>query len=137
MKPIRIIFALILFNLSLTVQAQIDANSVMGLPTAPTLTDVTSLSGFSQGNIIYIEDEDTLYFFDGVNWLAFLDTSSRDSIDNELFFEDVDYYYVSVIVNSSDWMVTRYDRTDINVENSAMGAGTQPADLTTVSGLTY
>ena len=109
----------------------------MGLPTTANLTDVSSLTGVSQGNIVYIENEDALYIFDGTNWKAILDSESSDDISNELFFEDVNYYYVSVAVNTTDWMVTRYDRTDINTEGNAMGTGAQPADLATLAGLTY
>lgn len=137
MNLFKKIFFFTLFCFPFLTQAQIDVNSVMGIPTTDTLSDVTSVSGFAEGNMVYISDEDTLYVFDGANWVAFLDSNSKDNIDNELIFEDANYYYVSVAVNTTDWMVTRYDRSDINAEASAMGTGAQPSDLASVSGLSY
>ena len=121
----------------MSISAQVDPSSVMGIPSATTLTDVTSQTGFAEGNLVYVADVNKIYIFDGTQWVEMLDSTSRNTITNELYFEDATYYYVSVVVNGADWMVTRYDRTNINTEANAMGTGAQPSDLTTVSGLTY
>lgn len=123
--------------LCMSISAQVDPSSVMGIPSTTTLTDVTSQTGFSEGNLVYVTDVNKIYIFDGTQWVEMLDSTARNTITNELYFEDATYYYVSVVVNASDWMVTRYDRSNINTEDNAMGTGAQPSDLATVSGLTY
>lgn len=132
-----LITTILFFSFFLNVNAQIDSNSVFGLPSTATLTNLTSLTGFDKGNLAYVEDVDQIYMFNGTSWIIVTNENTNDKIDNELFFEDTNYYYVSVLINTTDWMVTRYDRSNINTEANAMGTGTQPADLTTVAALPY
>jgi hypothetical protein len=50
-----------------------------------------------------------------------------------------DYYYISMLINGTDWKVVRYDKTDVNAEAEAMGtgAGNQPITLADCIALTF
>lgn len=126
-----------LLTASFSIEAQIDPNSLMGLPTVPTLGDVNTLTGVNPGNIVYIEDINKIYTFNGTAWVEILDETKKIIAENELLFEDVNYYYVSIIINTSDWMVTRFNKANINDEGNASGTGTQPNTLVACTGLTY
>ncbi len=119
------------------IKAQIDAQSLMSLPTVADNTEMLTISGANSGAILYNISEEEIFMFNGSNWVKILSDNSKDVVDNELFFEDTNYYYVSVRMNTTDWMVSRYSKTDLNIEDVSMGSGSQPADLTTVTGLTY
>ncbi len=136
----KLVFSLILFISFTPFFAQLDAGSVMGIPSTPQLTDLTGApvtEVFRKGNFAFVEDQNTFYFYDGTQWVSILDTNSKTIVENELFFEDSNFYYVSVIVNTTNWMVSRFSRTDLNTEAFSMGNGAQPSDLATISGLTF
>lgn len=48
--------------------SQIDANSLMGLPTTIDNTEMTSITGVNTGSIVYNIDQKNIYMFDGTNW---------------------------------------------------------------------
>ncbi|SNR15358.1 hypothetical protein [Tenacibaculum jejuense] len=108
---------------------------VVGYPKGTT-AQITSITT-TESVIAYSTDEKIFYYYDGTKWVKLFSENSKVIVDNELFFEDANYYYVSVRINSTDWMVSRFSRTNLNDEAFAMGSGTQPADQATVIGLTY
>ena len=59
-----IIIALLFFNKS---YSQINANSVLGIPTA-TLADIIAVTDAQEGAFAYATDTDKLYTFNGTNW---------------------------------------------------------------------
>lgn len=78
----------------------------------------------------------------GTNWI-----NTMNTVINELIFdgeEDIsgtydDYYYISMLINGTDWKVVRYDKTDVNAEAEATGtgAGSQPTTLADCTALTF
>ncbi|CAL2090589.1 conserved protein of unknown function [Tenacibaculum sp. 190524A02b] len=129
------IITLIFFFNSLIVLSQFDSGNLMGVPVVPNLTDATGITGANNGNMVYVDAEKSMYIYDGANWVKIL--NNAPVITNELLFEDNDYIYVSVRINTNDWMVSRYHKSDINTETLAMGTGTQPTTLVAVAALTY
>lgn len=109
--------------------------SLMGIPIATNLTDITSLTSVNTGSVAYVNDQKSIYIYNGTNWIKIL--NNAPVITNETLVEDTNYIYVSVKINTNDWMVTRFHRSDINTETSAMGNGTQPTTLVAISALTY
>ena len=77
----------------------------------------------------------TLNVWNGTAWSNGAWPSNK--VTNELCFQNDDYYYVSLLINTTNWEVTRYTKADINIEEKATGTGTQPNDITDVTGLTY
>ncbi len=116
--------------------AQLDKNSLLVIPVASNLAELTNITTANVGSIAYVNDTSKeLYVYNGSSWIKVLDNSPV--ITNEVLVEDIDYIYVSVLINGTSWMVTRYHRIDINTETSAMGTGTQPTALAAIAALTY
>lgn len=116
--------------------AQLDTNSLLVIPVASNLAELTNITTANVGSIAYVNDTSKeLYVYNGSSWIKVLDNSPV--ITNEVLVEDTDYIYVSVLINGTSWMVTRYHRVDINTETSAMGTGTQPTALAAIATLTY
>ncbi len=101
-----------------------------------TTAQITALTTV-ESIIAYSTDEKIFYYYDGTKWVKLFSENSKVIVDNELFFEDTNYYYISVRINSSDWMVSRFSKTDLNDEAFAMGNGTQPNSLATITALTF
>jgi hypothetical protein len=78
----------------------------------------------------------------GTDWI-----NTTNTITNEMIFDGEDdtsgtyddYYYISMLINGTDWKVVRYDKTDVNAEAEAMGtgAGNQPITLADCIALTF
>jgi len=73
----------------------------------------------------------------GTDWI-----NTTNTITNELIFDGEDdpsgtyddYYYISMLINGTDWKVVRYDKTDVNAEAEATitnnpGVTAQPTTL--------
>lgn len=83
------------------------------------------------------------YQWNGTQW----EKLTANSITNELIFDGEDdpsgtyddYYYISMLINGTDWKVVRYDKTDVNAEAEATGtgAGNQPTTLAACIALTF
>ncbi|QKX03539.1 hypothetical protein HN014_00945 [Aquimarina sp. TRL1] len=50
--------------------AQIDANSVMGLPTTATTVEMNGITGVAEGSLLYNIETKKIYIFDGTNWVS-------------------------------------------------------------------
>lgn len=50
--------------------SQLDANSVMGLPTVDTTTNMDNITGASPGSIVFNDEEDRIFMFTGSVWQA-------------------------------------------------------------------
>ncbi|MGG8498112.1 hypothetical protein ACQY1Q_17030 [Tenacibaculum sp. TC6] len=50
--------------------AQIDANSVLGLPSASNDTEMNGITGAQEGAILYNITQKNIYFFNGSNWIT-------------------------------------------------------------------
>ncbi|WP_165872290.1 PA14 domain-containing protein [Tenacibaculum sp. M341] len=59
--------------------SQIDADSVMGVPTVANSTEMNSVTGANTGSIVYNIAERGIYMFDGTNWIS---TSSNNWLIN-------------------------------------------------------
>ena len=95
-------------------------------------------------------NDGTLTFtFDNGDTFTTSNLTTAKTITDDMIFdglEDVDvandnFYYVSMVVNG-DWLVTRYDKANINLERVATvdnnaGQTTQPNTLAICSGLNY
>ncbi len=68
MKKILLFIAFI-FTCNL-VTSQIDAGSVMGLPTAQNNTEMNNITGATEGSFLYNITEKNIYFFNGTTWIA-------------------------------------------------------------------
>lgn len=112
----------------------------------PRVNDLT-VNGSVNGQLVYlITTSNSLvqgfYYWNGSNWTNLTQTNKK--VTNELFIDDADdenlYYYVSVLVDISEWEVTRYSKADINAESKAQGmvvTTAQPSDLASVKSLSY
>ncbi|AUC14584.1 hypothetical protein BTO06_05285 [Tenacibaculum sp. SZ-18] len=108
---------------------------VAGFPRATT-AQIQAISTI-ESLIVYSTDEKIFYYYDGSKWVKLFSENSKVIVDNELFFEDSNYYYISVRINTTSWMVTRLSRISLNDETYSSGTGTQPTDLTTITALTF
>ncbi|SEB37141.1 hypothetical protein SAMN04489761_0228 [Tenacibaculum sp. MAR_2009_124] len=50
--------------------AQIDSNSVLGLPLVSSTTEMNSINGAQEGSIVYNESQKGIYIFNGTNWVS-------------------------------------------------------------------
>ena len=75
MKNSLFLVAILLCFISGNTYAQLDANSVMGLPTA-TLTEISAITTAQQGAIAYATDTNKIYKFDGSSWEEVANTNS-------------------------------------------------------------
>ncbi len=66
------IITLSLLMLTQLITAQLDEGSVMGLPVAQTIAEMNAITAAAQGSIVYNNEDDLIYYFDGVNWITFL-----------------------------------------------------------------
>lgn len=133
----RLIPLLVFTGLTSFIYGQLDRFSLMGLPVAQDVSELTSIVTPAKGSIAFSDADNSIYVYDETNtrWVKVLDNSPV--ITNEVLVEDDDYIYVSVFINSTDWMVTRYHKNDINAETTAMGSGVQPTTLVVIAALTY
>ena len=108
-------------------------NQVTVSTIAPTLNNISDIWFDSN------QTPNTLNVWDGARWRN--GTWPSKKVTNELYFEDNDYDYVSLLINATDWEVIRYTKADINTENKASGTiasrGSQPTTLAAVQSLTY
>jgi len=65
----RLLLTILLLCLT-KVYAQIDAGSVMGLPTAATTAEMNGVTGAATGAILYNLEEDKIFVFNGTNWVS-------------------------------------------------------------------
>ena len=131
----KIVVLIVFLFFSLNVASQLDADSLMGIPTATDLNELITITSPRKGSIAYVDSEKSLYIYNDANWVRILDNSPV--ITNEILLEDDDYIYISVFIDATSWMVTRYHKNDINTETSAMGTGAQPISLLAITALTY
>ncbi|MDY8138783.1 hypothetical protein [Aquimarina sp. 2201CG5-10] len=52
------------------IYAQLDVNSVLGLPTAATTVEMNSVTGASTGSLLYNLEVGGIFVFDGTNWVG-------------------------------------------------------------------
>ena len=64
------ILVFIFLNISIFAQAQLDANSVMGLPTATTVPEMNAVTTATAGSIVYNLENSKAYLFNGASWLT-------------------------------------------------------------------
>lgn len=74
-----IILAFFLLNFCNTL-AQ-DANTLMGIPRVPNIASITNATIANRGNIVYNEEDDQIYRYDGTTWIAI------DGTDNQIASE--------------------------------------------------
>ena len=67
MKNSSVLFYFLIFYSTLT--AQIDANSVMGLPVTVNDTEMNGITGANEGALVYNMAQKNIYIFDGTNWV--------------------------------------------------------------------
>ncbi|WP_157811746.1 hypothetical protein [Tenacibaculum sp. SZ-18] len=132
----KLLFLLIIILASFKMEGQVlPGEPVAGFPRATT-AQIQAISTI-ESLIVYSTDEKIFYYYDGSKWVKLFSENSKVIVDNELFFEDSNYYYISVRINTTSWMVTRLSRISLNDETYSSGTGTQPTDLTTITALTF
>ncbi len=67
---IKHIFLLIILQTTFKGYSQLDANSVMGLPTAATTVEMNNVTGANLGSIVYNIEENKIFAYDGTTWNA-------------------------------------------------------------------
>lgn len=72
----KLVVILLILSWSITF-SQIDANSVIGIPVALDDAEMNSVTGASEGAMLYNMAQKNLYVFDGTNWLSI----NRESIE--------------------------------------------------------
>lgn len=115
----------------------VDASRELLSLTATAANTLSTTNAAREGFQYYTTDTKVLYIGLNDGTLQVISDFTPQQISNELYFDDVDYYYVSMQVGSSDYLVIRYSKTNLNVEEESAGTGTQPSNLTSVQGLTY
>lgn len=75
MRKLLLLTIITLFPLTLF--AQIDANSVIGLPTATDNTEMNGISGAAEGSFLYNIAQKNIYFYNGTAWVAVSSLSSN------------------------------------------------------------
>lgn len=65
--------------MTLAVTAQIDANSVMGMPTATT-AEMTAIAGPAIGSVLYNTDDDSIYRYTSTGWQKATDDQYDDEV---------------------------------------------------------
>ena len=80
MRNIFIITAFLLIGFSL--EAQIDAGSLMGIPTATT-TEMNNITGANVGGCLYNTDENALYYYTGSVWTRATDDQTASEVDSD------------------------------------------------------
>ncbi len=131
----RLIYILLIFS-PLTLFSQVPTAELLVLIHNVTNADMNSITTPFEGSLAYSLDDSTIYVFDGSIW-ASLKGFKPQLVENELYFEDDDYHYVSLQIETTDYLVKRYAKDDINDEGEASGTGAQPTDLVTIQGLTF
>ena len=94
-------------------------------------------SSASEGDI-YRDSISDIYYLGTTSGALHLVSDFRvKKVSNEQCYQDVNFYYVTMKINTNEYKVVRYDKTDINVEEVSEGVGAQPNNLITVQGLVY
>jgi hypothetical protein len=132
----KLLLLLILLLASFASESQVLPGEPVGGFPKGTTAQIQAISTI-ESLIAYSTDEKIFYYYDGSKWVKLFSENSKVIVDNELFFEDSNYYYISVRINTTSWMVTRLSRTNLNDETFSMGTGTQPTDLTAITALTF
>lgn len=129
-----------------------NANAILDLTNSqkfalvlPTETDATEISSPLNGMMVFSSTNNNAYLRGNDAWKPV----AYNTVTNELIFDgedDVatandDYRYVSMIVNGN-WKVVRYDKNDVNVEDTATVTNNptqtnQPTTLAECSALTF
>ncbi|CAM1343644.1 PA14 domain-containing protein [Tenacibaculum amylolyticum] len=60
----------ILLCINTSIYSQIDANSVMGLPTVTNTTEMQGITGANTGSIVYNIAEEEIFMFNGITWIS-------------------------------------------------------------------
>ena len=118
--------------------SQVEPGLLFSIKTA-TSAEITNipLDQMEEGTLVYDSDQKSLLVFNDTEWVTIPNASEKTTISNELFFEDTNYYYISMSKNSSSWIVTRYSRANPNLEARATGTNAQPSTLADCVPLTY
>jgi hypothetical protein len=111
----------------------------------PTETEASEIVTPTNGMLLYSSTNKNAYLRADNSWKPI----AYNSVSNELIFDgdnDADttndnYRYISLVVNGN-WKVIRYDKTDVNIEDSATattnpGQVNQPTTLAECSALTF
>lgn len=69
-----------LFALCTTIKAQIDANSLMGLPTG-TNAEMTGMTGMSVGQCMFNTDENSIYWYTSSGWVRATDDQDASEVN--------------------------------------------------------
>jgi hypothetical protein len=110
------------------------ANAQISLPAN---TNISTYNTASEGDYYQVTGNPELYIGMQNGSLKIVSDFQPKKVENELFFEDNSFYYVSMRINTNDFKVIRYNKTDLNDEQEASGTATQPNTLALVQGLTY
>ncbi len=111
----------------------------------PSETEASEIVTPTNGMLLYSSTNNNAYLRADNSWKPI----AYNSVSNELIFDgdddadntNDDYRYVSLLVNGN-WKVIRYNKTDVNIENTATAATNpgqvnQPTTLAECSALTF
>jgi len=127
-------FSLFQLFIILNSNAQIDPGLLVSIHSVADTAAMNQIVAIEEGSLIYNVADKSLYVWGGSTWVA---NYKYSVVENELFLEDDDFFYISLKIGVNGYKVVRYDRSDLNTEAISEGLGVQPTDLTTIQNLTY
>jgi len=74
-----VLYLLFIFSISSSINAQIDAGNLLGLPAATDLAEITGIVGPQIGALVYNLDDDQVYRFTSTGWQGVLGTDDQDA----------------------------------------------------------
>ena len=106
-KSARSTLILLFFIIAVHVMGQ-SGNQLIRIHTVSNVSSLGSITNALEGNLIYVESTDTIYYYDGSNWVNLSSTSSSSSTNWEL---------VGNVATLSDFLGTT-NNTDLDIRTN-------------------
>lgn len=106
-KSARSTLILLFFIIAVHVMGQ-SGNQLIRIHTVSNVSSLGSITNALEGNLIYVESTDTIYYYDGSNWVNLSSTSSSSSTNWEV---------VGNTATSSDFLGTT-NNTDLDIRTN-------------------
>ncbi|MDB3926885.1 hypothetical protein N9358_02090 [Flavobacteriales bacterium] len=106
-KSARSTLILLFFTIAVHVMGQ-SGNQLIRIHTVSNVSSLGSITNALEGNLIYVESTDAIYYYDGSNWVNLSSTSSSSSTNWEL---------VGNVATSSDFLGTT-NNTDLDIRTN-------------------
>ena len=135
MKKLRLKLISLLFLLSISMYAQLDKYSVMGIPTGTT-AEINAVTPGEQGAVVYNTDTKKLMVFDGVSWGNSSGLATVKPLTDSYILTAADNGTVITINNSGVTTLTIPASLPIGFNISVYQIGTGQVTIAGASGVT-